>query len=302
MARRDLYRHAPRPVTDEQRRVSRRAFLRGGLARWAPAVGAPAPAAAEREALAERMRAAWERDGHAPLLRAIEPVAELLVAHAGVAAGEELLDAGAGDGNVALAAARRGAEASACDLAPAMVARGEARCPGARWAVADVQALPYADGAFDATLSAFGAALAPDPAAAARELVRVTRPGGVVALAAWSPRGLPGALDAWVAQLPSWPEGIPLPSAWGDQAQVRARLGGLLEELELRTRTVALRLPSAGDLFGALTRPLALDATEAAELRPRFDALLASCNNAPAAVEIDARCLLVRGRRPIPPA
>src|SRR5918998_2451423 len=142
-----------------------------------------------------RIRAGWDRDGHEPLLCQLEPAAELLCDLTLVAPGKRVLDAGAGDGNVALAAARRGAEVEACDIGPRMVERGKARCPAAFWRVADVQELPYDDGEFDAVLSSFGAHLAPKPSQAAGELVRVTRPGGFVAVAAWIPRGLPGRLD-----------------------------------------------------------------------------------------------------------
>jgi SAM-dependent methyltransferase len=300
MAERDLYERPPAPPGADERRISRRALFRGQLARW---TNAPAPGpGAGASALTARVRAAWEREGHEPLLRALEPVAETLVELAEVDARSHVLDVGAGDGNVALAAARRGATVNACDLAPTMVAQGRDRCPGAVWTVADAQALPIADGAFDAVLSAFGAALAPDPRATARELVRVTRPGGVVALAAWAPRGLPGALDPWIEQTAAWPEGVPSPSSWGEQHTARARLGGLLDELELRTRTVTLRFPSPEACFGALARSWPLGEAEAAALRPRFEQLLASCNNAPDAVEVDARYLLMRGRRPIPQA
>jgi SAM-dependent methyltransferase len=301
MANGDLYGRPPAPPAAEEHRVSRRALLRGQLARWTGAE-APTPAARERDALTRRALAGWALDGHEPLLRALEPVAEVLVEWAGVDARTHVLDVGAGDGNVALAAARRDATVTACDLAPAMVERGRARCPGAVWTSADAQSLSFADGAFDAVLSAFGVALAPNAVATARELVRVTRPGGTVALAAWAPRGLPGALDRWIEQVLPWPEGQQVPSAWGDQGMAQAHFEGLLEEIELRTRTVALRFPSPDAFYAALTRPLLLDEAQSASLRPRFDAMLAAGNNAPDAVEVDARYLLVRGRRPIPQA
>lgn len=249
-----------------------------------------------------RIRAGWDRDGHEPLLCQLEPAAELLCDLTLVAPGKRVLDAGAGDGNVALAAARRGAEVEACDIAPRMVARGRARsgAEGAAvgWCEGDVQALPYADACFDVVISSFGAYLAPRPTAAAGELFRVTRPGGAVALSAWIPRGLPGRLDELLEPLVPLPEGVPRPDGWGVQDVARRRLSALLEGLQLRTRTLPLRFASVRDAFDALALPHLLEPEQREALRPGFERLLASCNNRPPAVEIDARYLAVVGRRP----
>ena len=248
-------------------------------------------------AVTDRLRTAWDRDGHEPLLRQLEPAAELLADLALVAPGKRVLDAAAGDGNVALAATRRGAEVDACDLAPRMVERGRARCPAAFWRVADVQELPYGDGEFDAVLSSFGAHLAPNHREAAEELVRVARPGGFVALAAWIPRGLPGRMDELVERFAPLPEGVPAPDRWGVEEVVRRRLTPLLEDLQLRTRTLPLRFDSPDAAFDALLRAHPLDDQDRDALRPRFERLLSSCNSAAPAVEIDARYLVVVGRR-----
>jgi SAM-dependent methyltransferase len=251
----------------------------------------------DMDGVRDRVRACWDRDGHEPLLRQLEPAAELLADLTLVSTGKRVLDAAAGDGNVALAASRRGAEVDACDLSSSMVERGKARCPAAFWRVADVQALPYDDGEFDAVISSFGAHLAPKPADAAAELVRVARPGGFVALAAWIPRGLPGRMDELVERFVALPEGVPQPDRWGVEEVVRRRLGPLLEDLQLRTRTLTLRFDSPDAAFEALSRPHPLDQQDREALRPRFDRLLSSCNSAPPAVEIDARYLAVVGRR-----
>ena len=134
--------------------------------------------------------------------------------------------------------------------------------------------LPYPDGGFESVRSCFGAAAAPSPRRMARELVRVVRPGGEVAMTAWSPRSLPGRLEE---------------CDWGDQEVMTRRLGPLLDGLELRTRSVQLRFPDADALAAALAVP--------ARERDHFDRLLASCNNAVGRVEIDARYLIGFGRR-----
>jgi SAM-dependent methyltransferase len=213
-------------------------------------------------------------------------VAEVAADLAGVAAGARVLDAGAGDGNVALACAARGADVDACDLAAGMVARGAARTGGSvRWTRADVQDLPYPDGAFDVVISAFGAALAPRARRTAAELARVLRPGGRLVLCAWVPRGLPGRLDEHVAL----PDGVRPPSAWADEATARRRLEPHVEDLERRTRTVALAFPGADAMFAAFGLP--------AGVRPAFDRLLAAQNNRPPAAEVDARYVLYAAHR-----
>jgi SAM-dependent methyltransferase len=275
--------------------ISRRSLLRLRLS-------GPARRDIDHDAVTERVRAGWDRDGHEPLLRQLEPAAELLADLALVARGKRVLDAAAADGNAALAAARRGASVEACDIAPHMVQRGRARCGAAGervgWRVADVQALPYPDGSFDVALSSFGASLAPRPLEAARELVRVTRQGGFVALAAWAPRGLPGRLDELIEPIAPLPDGIPSPDRWGAEAVARRRLAPLLDRLQLRSRTLPLRFESPDAAFEALLRPHLLDAEQKAALRPGFERVLGSCNNRPPAVEIDARYLVAVGQVP----
>jgi SAM-dependent methyltransferase len=277
---RDVY---ARPPGREPRGISRRALLGLGFT-------ARARADIDYHGVTERVRAGWEREGHEPLLRALEPVADVLVELADIGPGDRVLDAGAGDGNVARAALARDAVVDACDLATAMTERGRARVPDARWRIGDVQALPYADGSFDAVLSSFGAIYGPRARRTARELARVARPGGVVALTAWVPRGLPGRLDELVVL----PDGVRPPADWGVQAVAQERLEPLIDRLELRTRTVQLRFDDADAFFAALLRPLDLDADQ---VRPWLDRLLASCNNTPPRVEVDARYLVAIGRR-----
>jgi SAM-dependent methyltransferase len=292
MTGRDVYGRAPARKPRGQTRISRRSLL--GLR-----LTSSARRDIDWQSLTDRVRDAWQRDGHEPFLRALEPAADVLAELAGTGPGMRVLDVGAGDGNLALAVARRGATAEACDIAPAMVERGRSRCEGREiaWRVADVQELPYSDGEFDAVLSTFGAGEAPRAERVASELVRVARPGAVVALTAWVPRGLPGRLDELVEPLAPLPDGVQPPADWGLQSVARARLGPLLDELRLLTRTVQLRFPSPDAFLDALLRPLPLGPRERDSVRPDLERMLASCNNRPPEVEVDARYLVILGRR-----
>jgi len=111
-----------------------------------------------------------------------------------------VLDVAAGDGNLAVAAARRGAAVSACDLTPRMVELGRARSAAAglaiEWVEADVEDLPFPAGGFDVVASAFGAIFAPRPHLAAEEMFRVVRPRGLVAMANYAEAGVLGRITA----------------------------------------------------------------------------------------------------------
>jgi SAM-dependent methyltransferase len=291
VGRRDIFGKPPaKGGRDDDTAISRRALFRLRL------TGA-ARRDIDGDVLADRQRAVWDLDGHEPYLRQLEPAAELLCDLALVADGKRVLDAAAGDGNVAMAALRRDAVVDACDLSPRMVERGKRRCQGAFWRVGDVQDLPYDDDEFDAVLSNFGAHLAPSPGDTARELVRVTKPGGFVAMAAWTPRGLPGRMDELLDAFEPLPDGVPSPERWGVESVARQRLGPLLEDVQLRSRTLPLRFDSADEAFDAMLRAQPGGEAQREAVRPDFDLLLASCNTAAEGVEIDARYLVVVGRR-----
>lgn len=156
----------------------------------------------------------------------LEPAAEALVDAAGVGPQHAVLDVAAGDGNAAIAAARRGARVVATDLSPAQVERGRARTAAlgldVGWRSADAESLPFADDAFDRVVSSFGAVAAPDAARTAAELCRVCRPGGSVALTAWPPDSFMGRLVETVrALVPEFPDPE---HGWGVEAIARRYL------------------------------------------------------------------------------
>lgn len=138
------------------------------------------------------------------------PLFEAMLKATSVGAGTRMLDAGCGAGTASLLAAERGAQVAGLDAAPALVAVAAARVPGADFRVGELEELPYADDSFDVVIAANAVQYTSDRAATMRELSRVCRPVGRVALAVWA---LPDKVDfkvifkAVVEMLPEPPPG-----------------------------------------------------------------------------------------------
>jgi len=165
------------------------------------------------------------------------PPAARLVSFAGIGSGQAVLDVGCGTGVVAVTAAQRGARVSGADLTPELLerARENSQIAGVEidWREADVEALPFANDQFDAVLSQFGHMFAPRPAIAIAEMLRVLKPGGVIAFSTWPPELLIGSSFSLVGKyMPPPPPGISPPPQWGDVAIVRERLGARVKEIQ----------------------------------------------------------------------
>lgn len=158
-----------------------------------------------------------------------------LARFAGIHTGDKVLDVGTGTGVVAVTAAMRGAHVTGLDLTPQLVeqAKANASLAGVRvdWRVGDAEELPFPDGGFDIVVSQFGHMFAPRPAVAAREMLRVLKPGGRLAFATWPPEQLIGRSFALAAKyLPPVP-GVPPLGQWGEPATIRERLGNGVTDL-----------------------------------------------------------------------
>jgi 2-polyprenyl-3-methyl-5-hydroxy-6-metoxy-1,4-benzoquinol methylase len=242
----------------------------------------------------------WEFGGE-PLMRAWEPLATVLCDAAGELAGRRILDAAAGDGNVALEAARRGAEVRAYDLSQAQVDRGRARAEAAgldvQWTLADVEELPDFDATYDVVLSSYGATLAPRPKRTVRELLRVLRPGGVLVMGAAAPHSLTDrAMDLAQEGAGALPDGLPAPGLWGREDVARQRILSIADDTDIETRLHphTLRFESEQDAWDAFSRPFALPPT----VRDRFADEVSLRSESRSTVEITDWVLLVIARRP----
>jgi SAM-dependent methyltransferase len=177
----------------------------------------------------ERVRATWIAGDFGRIATGYAAGASEFIARLRLAQGERVLDVACGTGNLALPAARAGALTTGIDIAPNLIAQAIANAAdeqlAARFEVGDAEDLPYADGSFETVVSMFGAMFAARPARAAAELLRVTVPGGRIAMANWTPDGFVGRmLRIVVGYAPPPPGSIPV-LQWGDEAVVRERLG-----------------------------------------------------------------------------
>ena len=172
------------------------------------------------DAVKERQQRMWASGDYAQVAARIHPIAERLCEAADLVAGSRVLDVATGSGNAAIAAARCGCEVIGIDYVPALLQRARVRARAEGLAVefveGDAEALPFADGSFDAVLSVVGVMFAPDQERAAAELVRVCRPGGTIALASWTPEGFIGDLLRLVGRYAPPPAGVRPPVQWGD--------------------------------------------------------------------------------------
>jgi SAM-dependent methyltransferase len=110
----------------------------------------------------------------------------------------------------------------------------------------DAEQLPYDDSSFDTVVSMFGVMFAPRPELAAADLARVTRPGGTIALANWTPTGFIGRMFKLTASHVPPPAGVPSPITWGDESTVRERMEPHVGELRCTPRTIMFNFPVAG--------------------------------------------------------
>lgn len=148
--------------------------------------------------------------------------------------GERWLDVGCGAGNLSELAAGAGAEVTGIDLSPRLIEVAKARAEAGSFAidyrVGDAENLEVEDASFDVVSSSVGMIFAPDHAAAARELARVTRAGGRLGFSAWTPEGTVGEMFKVFAEFaPPLPPGAGRPAEWGQEGHVRELLGDSFE-------------------------------------------------------------------------
>ncbi|HAB19107.1 MAG TPA: SAM-dependent methyltransferase [Verrucomicrobiales bacterium] len=200
------------------------------------------------EAIKAKQKATWEAGDFGQVARRIENFAEEFMAQQPLRRGLRVLDVACGTGNLAVIAANHECIVSGIDIAANLLAQARARAAEADLDIdfreGDAEALPFAQDSFDLTVSMFGVMFTPQPAVAAAELWRVTKPGGQIALANWTPEGFIGKMfGVFKAHLPPPPLGVPSPMEWGKEPTVQQRLQDGFTEVRLTRRLACMRFP-----------------------------------------------------------
>ena len=196
-----------------------------------------------------RQQATWGSGNYSVIGTTLQIIGETLCEAVDVEARDHVLDVAAGNGNAALAAARRGATVTASDYVPTLLealrARGAADGLEIEARTADAEALPFDDASFDVVLSTLGVMFTPNQERAAAELIRVTRPGGRIGLANWTPDSFIGQVFRIVGRYVAPPAGIRSPLEWGTESRVAVLLGDDVESIVATRRTFVFRYRSA---------------------------------------------------------
>jgi len=207
------------------------------------------PTPIDFEAIKTRQQGSWSSGDYAVIGTTLQIVGEALCEAVDTAAGEHVLDVAAGNGNAALAAARRGCEVTASDYVPALLEGTRARAAAEGLTIdvreADAEALPFADATFDVVLSTFGVMFTPDQERAATELLRVCRPGGRIGLANWTPDGFVGQMFKVVGRYAPPPAGVRSPLEWGTEPRLAELIGANVRSLGVQRRHFVFRYRSA---------------------------------------------------------
>ncbi len=230
----------------------------------------------------------WEKGDFTRIAESMRKSGEALVSNLGISQGMRVVDLGCGDGTTALPEARLGAEVLGVDIASNLVAAGNRRAEAeglanCRFQEGDASDLSELDDdTFDLVVSIFGAMFAPRPSDVAKEMVRVTRPGGRIVMGNWIPNDptlVAQILKIASAYSPPPPEGFVSPMTWGVEQNVIDRFGDAsvpADRVGFARQTYTFEYPGAPTELLALFRDYygpTMNAYAAAEANGRADDL-----------------------------
>jgi SAM-dependent methyltransferase len=214
------------------------------------AIAKETQATQEFDQLKIRLKTIWMTGDYDLFSRYLEKDAERFFRRLNITPGTRLLDVGCGAGQLALIAARAGAQVVGCDISTNWLEKARARAAAEGFEITfeegDAESLPYDDAQFDVVTSLIGAMFAPRPDRVAAELTRVCRPGGMIAMANWTPGGFVGKMFKTISKHIA-PSGMPAPVLWGDERVVRDRLREGISDLKCALRVSHFDYPFSPD-------------------------------------------------------
>ena len=265
----------------------------------------------EMETLKAKLAATWAAGDFGVIARAILAGGDEFVDRLNIGQGMKVLDVACGTGNLAIPAARAGADVTGIDIAPNLIEQAIANAAEegltAKFEVGDAEAMPYADASFDVVMTMFGAMFAPRPDVTAAELKRVCKSGGTIAMANWTPEAFTGQMFRLGAKHVPPPPGMPSPVLWGTEEAVRERFADGIADLQMRRRKILFEFPFGPaevveqfiTYFGPTVKAYAsLDAEGQAALRTDLEDLWTTNNRATdGTTEVESEYLEVRATK-----
>lgn len=250
------------------------------------------PASVDLAAVKSRQQAAWSSGDYAVVGTTLQIVGEQLCEALDLRSGQKVLDVAAGNGNVSLAAAHRWCDVTSTDYVPSLLERGRARASAEGLSIqfkeADAEALPFAEGSFDAVVSTFGVMFTPNQNQAAAEMLRVCKSGGKIGLANWTPESFVGQIFKTIGKYIPPPAGVKSPALWGTRGRLIEMFGPAASSVDTELRSFDFRYRSGEhfmEVFRTYYGPMlkafaALDEARQHELKHDLHALITRMNKA----------------------
>ncbi|HWO21029.1 MAG TPA: class I SAM-dependent methyltransferase [Kofleriaceae bacterium] len=182
-------------------------------------------------AVKTKQQATWATGNYAIVGTTLQIVGESLCEALDLWPGSRVLDVAAGNGNATLAAARRWADVTSTDYVQSLLDQGQRRAEAEGFNVKfqkeDAENLSFGDGEFDFVLSTFGVMFTADQQKAASEMARVTKPGGKIGLANWTPGGFIGHMFKTIGKHVPPAAGLKSPALWGTKERLEELFAGV---------------------------------------------------------------------------
>ncbi|MEL0587010.1 MAG: class I SAM-dependent methyltransferase [Candidatus Thiodiazotropha sp. (ex. Lucinoma kazani)] len=199
-------------------------------------------------AIKAKQQATWGSGDYGRIGITLQISGEALCESMDIHSGQSVLDIAGGNGNAALAAARRFCKVISTDYVPALLEQSRARAEAEGLAIdyreADAENLPFMDNSFDNVVSTFGVMFTPNQAKAASELIRVCKPGGKIGLANWTPDSFIGQLFKTVGRYVPPPVGVSSPALWGTEGFIKSHFDMHVRRVNCTTRQFNFRYHS----------------------------------------------------------